>query len=37
VTGEIILDGSWNDVGRIYMAEIKDGEYIFTPAIWKFD
>jgi ABC-type branched-subunit amino acid transport system substrate-binding protein len=37
VTGEIIFDGSWNDVGRIFMAEIKDGEYVFTPAIWKLE
>lgn len=36
VTGEILLDGSWNDVGRIFMAEIKDGDYIFTPATWDF-
>jgi ABC-type branched-subunit amino acid transport system substrate-binding protein len=37
ITGEIIFDGSWNDVGRIFMAEIKDGEFNFYPAVWKFD
>ncbi len=37
VTGEILFDASWNDVGRIYMAEIKDGEFSFYPAVWKFE
>jgi branched-chain amino acid transport system substrate-binding protein len=37
VTGEIIFDATWNDVGRIFMAEIKDGDFIFSPAIWRFD
>lgn len=30
-SGEIIFDGSWNDVGQIYMAEIKNSDFIFTP------
>jgi len=37
ITGEILLDASWNDVGRIFMAEIKNGEYIFSPAVWKYE
>jgi len=37
ITGEIIFDATWNDVGRIFMAEIKNGEFIFTPAIWKYE
>ena len=37
VTGEILFDASWNDIGRIFMAEIKDGEFIFSPAVWKFE
>lgn len=37
VTGEILLDASWNDVGRIYMAEIKDGDFFFSLASWKFE
>ena len=37
VTGEILFDASWNDVGRIFMAEIKDGAYIFSPAVWKYE
>jgi len=32
ITGEILLDASWNDVGRIYMAKIRDGEFYFSPA-----
>ncbi|MEN8118259.1 MAG: ABC transporter substrate-binding protein [Bacteroidota bacterium] len=32
VTGEIILDASWNDIGEIFMAEIKDGDFVFSPA-----
>ena len=37
VTGKIIMDASWNDIGRIFMAEINDGEYIFSPAVWKYE
>ena len=37
ITGEIILDASWNDVGRIFMAEIKDGDFVFSPAVWKYE
>jgi hypothetical protein len=37
VTGEIIFDASWNDIGRIFMAEIEDGEYNFYPAVWKYE
>ena len=32
ITGEIIFDATWNDVGRIQMVEIKDGEFYFSPA-----
>ena len=37
VTGEIIFDASWNDIGRIFMAEIEDGDYNFYPAVWKYE
>ena len=37
ITGEIIFDASWNDVGRIFMAEIKDGDFVFSPAVWKYE
>ena len=36
VTGEIILDASWADIGPIWMAEVKAGDYIFSPASWKW-
>ena len=37
VTGEILFDASWNDVGRIFMAEIRDGNYHFSLASWSFE
>jgi branched-chain amino acid transport system substrate-binding protein len=37
VTGEIVFDASWNDVGRIFMAEIRDGDYHFSLASWSFE
>ncbi len=32
VTGDIIFDHTWNDVGPIWMAEIKDGSFSFSPT-----
>ena len=32
ITGEIILDGAFNDVGAIWMSKIKNGEYEFFPS-----
>jgi len=32
VTGEIILDAAFNDVGAIWMSKIKNGEYEFFPS-----
>ena len=32
VTGEIILDQSWNDIGDIFMAEVKEGKFEFSPT-----
>jgi ABC-type branched-subunit amino acid transport system substrate-binding protein len=32
VTGTIVFDGTWNDVGGIFMAEVQDGKYRFSPA-----
>lgn len=32
VTGKIILDSSWNDISDIFMAEVKNGKFVFTPA-----
>lgn len=36
ITGEIIFDPAWADIGPIWMAEIKEGDYIFSPASWKW-
>ena len=30
-SGEIVFDASWNDVGQIYMTEIKGKDFVFTP------
>jgi ABC-type branched-subunit amino acid transport system substrate-binding protein len=32
VTGKLVIDGSWNDVGEIFMAEVKNGKFAFYPA-----
>lgn len=32
VTGTIVFDGTWNDVGNIFMAEVNDGRFRFSPA-----
>lgn len=32
VTGTIVFDESWNDIGDIYMAEVKDGVFVFSPS-----
>ena len=32
VTGKIILDSSWNDISDIFMAEVRNGNFVFTPA-----
>jgi branched-chain amino acid transport system substrate-binding protein len=32
VTGKIELDGSWNNIRNIYMAEVRDGKFNFIPA-----
>lgn len=33
ITGKLVLDPSWNDIGTIYLAEIKNGKYIFSKAV----
>lgn len=35
VTGDIVFDASWNDVGQIWMAEIREGDFHFSPATWE--
>ena len=32
VTGKIVLDESWNDIGDIWMAEVKNGQFEFSPS-----
>ena len=34
-SGTIVFDGSWNDVGQIYMVEIKSNDFVFTPFTFK--
>ena len=32
VTGKIIFDESWNDIGAIWMAKVKNGQFVFSPS-----
>lgn len=32
VTGNIVLDASWNDVGEIFMGKVENGKFVFFPA-----
>lgn len=32
VTGKIVFDKSWNDIGDIFVAEVHQGKFVFTPA-----
>ena len=32
ITGKLVLDASWNDIGEIWMTEIKNGEFVFFPV-----
>jgi len=32
ITGKIIFDDAWNDVGSIWMTEVKNGKYNFFPS-----
>ena len=32
VTGKITLDGSWNNIRDIFMAEVHNGKFVFSPA-----
>jgi ribosome biogenesis protein Tsr3 len=33
-SGTIVFDASWNDVGQIYMAEINNNDFKFTPFVF---
>jgi branched-chain amino acid transport system substrate-binding protein len=32
VTGKIMLDGSWNNIRDIFIAEVHNGKFVFSPA-----
>ena len=32
ITGKIVFDDTWNDIGDIFMAEVRNGKFEFTPA-----
>jgi ABC-type branched-subunit amino acid transport system substrate-binding protein len=32
VTGELVYDGTWNNIRPIFMAEVKNGKFIFSTA-----
>jgi branched-chain amino acid transport system substrate-binding protein len=32
ISGKIVLDQSWNDIGDIFMAEVRKGRFVFSPA-----
>jgi len=32
VTGKIIFDPAWNDIGSIWMAEVRNGKHVFFPS-----
>jgi ABC-type branched-subunit amino acid transport system substrate-binding protein len=32
ITGKLVLDGSWNDIGDIYLAKFSNGKFMFTLA-----
>ena len=32
VTGELVYDGTWNNIRPIFMAEVKNGKFVFSPA-----
>jgi len=35
ITGKIVLDASWNDIGDIWQAEVKNGTFVFFPTAFK--
>ena len=32
ITGKIIFDKTWNDIGDIWMVEVRDGKFEFSPT-----
>ncbi len=35
ITGKIVFDASWNDIGDIWQAEVKNGKFEFFPTAYK--
>ncbi len=33
VTGKIVFDGTWNDIGDIWMAQVRQGRFEFSPTL----
>jgi len=33
ITGKIVFDQSWNDIGDIWMAKVENGRFKFSPAL----
>lgn len=36
ITGDIILDDSWNNVSQVWLAEYQEGEFHFWPYEWIY-
>ncbi len=32
VTGPVVFDATWNNIRNIYMAEVRNGKFVFSPA-----
>lgn len=32
VTGPVVFDATWNNIRNIYMAEVRNGRFVFSPA-----
>lgn len=37
VTGEIIFDETWNDIGEIWMAKVMEGEFEYSPSPLNYE
>ena len=33
ITGKIVFDGTWNDIGDIWMAQVRQGKFEFFPTL----
>lgn len=34
ITGKIVFDASWNDIGDIWQVEVKNGKFVFFPTTY---